>query len=396
MTFKTVVLSIVLLFYLISLPESCVEPFTSVLDETNSAPLLVVDGQITNQEGPFRIRLSTSVPVNSNSYPAPVSDADIKIYDDKGDLFNLRYAKDGWYETADKKLKGVPGYAYTLSITTGDGIQYESSPELMMDVPEIDSVYFEEVKHTSFENGNTNVDTWLNILLDTHDPSGQTKYWQFNFQETWQVKMLTDSVIVRHSPTDPSDYTLENITIDNDHLNCWVTRPSTSINIATTVNSPADDIKRFLVQSLAPDEDKLHIRYSILVTQSAISKESYDFRKRLKDVNENLGSLYDIIPGQIFGNISCCDGSSKTLGYFSAVSLSSKRIFIDKSETGMQTESAYNGCSYFDYSIPEWIPKVLLGKITKNGTDVYCSADYCADCRAYGTNIKPDFWVNAK
>ena len=175
-------------------------------------------------------------------------------------------------------------------------------------------------------------ENWLDILLDSHDAEGKIKYWWFEFEETWEVRMLTDYIAVEHSSPDapPSNITKENISVSAEKIVCWVTKPSKSILIESTVSSMENEINRFPLRSLGPGEDKLHIRYSILVKQSSISPELYDFWKLLKDVNENSGGIYDKMPAQIYGNISCCDGKSKALGYFSALSVKTKRLFIDK------------------------------------------------------------------
>jgi hypothetical protein len=171
-----------------------------------------------------------------------------------------------------------------------------------------------------------------------------------------------------------------------------VTKPSKSILIASTASSMENEIKRFPLRSLGPGEDKLHIRYSILVKQSSMNPELYNFWKLLKDVNENSGGIYDKMPAQVYGNISCCDGKSKALGYFSALSVKTKRLFIDKTQHHVETVSAYQGCYYYDFDQNPYVPKSYFGINTNNGRNVYCSADYCADCRSYGTNIKPAFW----
>ena len=107
-------------------------------------------------------------------FPEPYKGADVKIIDDKGNSYRLLDDQNGWYETEDKDLKGVPGTSCTLKINDGEGNSFESTPELMQDVPDIDSVYFEEVKHIRFENDLTYKDNWLNILLDAYDPAEKT------------------------------------------------------------------------------------------------------------------------------------------------------------------------------------------------------------------------------
>ena len=218
MTCKYKISKLILLACLILPVESCLEPISPALKNSDSAASLVVAGQITNEVGPFRVKLTTSVPINVMYYVVPVLDADVRIIDDKGNSFLLNGDDSGWYETEDKDLKGIPGNSYTLTITTKEGIQYESSPVLMQEVPDIDSLYFEEVENTKIAEGQVSLQNWLNILVNSHDPDGKTQYWSFEFEETWEVMMLTDHVKVFYSQEPPS-FTFENVTIDDEKKN---------------------------------------------------------------------------------------------------------------------------------------------------------------------------------
>ena len=165
---------------------SCETPFTPKLNAEDSKPLLVVEGQITDQEGPFTVKITTSLPVNVIGTPPPQLNADVHIIDDQGHTFSLFLTGNGNYETAEKKLKGIPGNKYTLNITTlTDGRQYTSMPVLMQEVPDIDSLYFEVVSHSLVTQGKAQEANWLNILLDAHDTTGNTKYWRWEYVETF-------------------------------------------------------------------------------------------------------------------------------------------------------------------------------------------------------------------
>jgi hypothetical protein len=372
---------------------SCVEQIVPDLNYKDTESVLVVDGTITDETGPFRVKLSRSVMVNVLYSPDPVNDANVSIYDDKGNLYRLYSKNDGWYETDENELKGIPGNSYTLAITTSDGMQYESSTVIMNVVPDIDTLYFDETVRTTFIDDQIADETWLNIRLDSHDQEGKIQYWYFQFMETWKVSLLTENVRVVHSPPgELSNISNVNVLIDNDKRDCWVTRPSNSILIASTVNSPVDELRGFIVRSFGPYNEQLHIGYSILVKQSSISREQYDFWKQLKDVNESTGGLYEKLPSQVFGNITCCDGNAKALGYFAALSVREKRLFISKSDHHVKTQSAYQNCGYYDYEPFYLVPKSFFGINEETGNNVYTSEDFCADCRAYGTNIKPSFW----
>lgn len=372
--------------------ESCIEPVTPLLNENDSESVLVVEGQITNEDGPFRVKLTSSVPVNVSYFEQPVLDANVQILDDKGNIYQLIGDLSGRYETADKHLRGIPGNIYNLTIRTAEGIQYESTPEVMQEVPEIDTVYFQEVKHQRIENGLIYEDNWLNILLDSHDSTEINKYWRYEFEETWQVSLLTEHVKVQHEVGNPGNFTFERIAISEEKRIAWVTLPSSKILLATTVNSPTNKIKGFTVQTIGPDDARLHIGYSILVKQYSLNLDQYNFWKQLEDANVNLGGIYSKIPAPVYGNITCCDGTTKAIGYFAASTVKKKRLFIKTYEHNIKTASAYQNCSYFDYSLPAWIPKVYFGAIVGTNTGVFSSGEFCADSGVAGTNVKPDFW----
>ena len=373
---------------------SCVEPVVPELDENDTQGILVVDGIVTDQEGPFIVRLSTSIPVNALYTNNPVLYADVRIFDNAGNSYNLYGDQYGVYKTEDQTLRGIPGRSYTLSVTTPDGLQYESSSVLMQEAPEIDSLWFEEVTHTRLLENTPTEEKWLNIRLDSHDPAGMTRYWYFSFEETWEIRLPAENVPVEHSsPGSPSNITREIISADPAKLVCWVTKPSSSVLIASTVNSSEDRIKNFPLNSIGPGTDKLHIRYSLLARQSAISREQYEFLKQLRDINENSGGMFDQMPGRLFGNISCCGSGSgsSALGYFSAMQVHEKRIFVDNIEHHVETVSAYHGCLYYSFMHP-MVPNYYFGDISGGGGEIYSSTEYCSDCRDYGTNVKPDFW----
>lgn len=396
-------LFVAILFFIFN--NSCIEQFTPQLDDYESDDLIVVEGQITDEEGPFRVKLTKTFELdNMQEYSPPVYGADVQIFDDKGNQFQLYQKVEGWYETEDKKLKGVAGNTYTLNITLEDGMQYESSPVLMHDVPEIDSVYFEVNPRARFDEEFVLTEEWLDIFVDSKDPTGKTKYWKWDFEETWEVKIPTDSLLIQHGwDNERAYYTTEKVNIDPEEEVCWVTMPSKSIHIKSTSKNSDKNVKRVTINSIGANGDRLHIKYSIIVRQTALNEEIYRFWERLKDANEQSGSMYDKVPSQIFGNIHCCNRKSKTLGYFSASAVKERRIFIYPYEHSIKTESAYFTCFYLTEPEPRTINIYYFGMIETGYPLVDYSSEiypnivwtfdkFCNDCREYGTSVKPDFW----
>ena len=115
-TFVFVVLDMLAL-----LLAGCVEPFRPSLEEQDTRSLLVVEGLITDEPGPFRVHLTSSIPVYNEEYNLvryypPVSGAAVRIADDKGSDYLLYEQEAGWYETLEKNVHGIPGNTYILLI----------------------------------------------------------------------------------------------------------------------------------------------------------------------------------------------------------------------------------------------------------------------------------------
>jgi hypothetical protein len=110
--------------------------------------------------------------------------------------------------------------------------------------------------------------------------------------------------------------------------------------------------------------------------------------KKLREANEDVGGIYSKIPGQIYGNITCCNNEEKALGYFFAAGVKTKRIFSDHSDYNIPKGDAYNGCGWTSKK-PRYLDVYYYGM----GPEVVFSTNiYCTDCRLRGTNVKPDFW----
>jgi len=108
----------------------------------------------------------------------------------------------------------------------------------------------------------------------------------------------------------------------------------------------------------------------------------YDYWKRLKEFNQDVGTLYDRVPLSIYGNITCCNNTEiSVLGYFYAADVKKKRIFINHTQHLVNTENKYEGCLY-------------VGNITSYpfAGFFYARSPFCGDCRYIGSNEKPDFW----
>lgn len=101
-------------------------------------PQVVIEAAITNETGPYFVRLSKTVNFSdANTYP-PISNASIIISDNTGTEDVLTEVSPGLYQT--NTLTGVPGRTYYLTVDAeGKNYQAESTmPELV----NLDSIRF--------------------------------------------------------------------------------------------------------------------------------------------------------------------------------------------------------------------------------------------------------------
>ena len=369
--------------------SACKEKYIPPVIESN-LNYLVVDGSLVNGPDSTIIRLSRTkkldeLPVNTKEQNAQmtVEDADGNV------LYYFQEVNSGTYAvpgmTLDENKK------YRLRINTTNGKQYLSDDIMAKETPPIDSVTW-NLK----EDG-------VNINVNTHDASGNTKYYQWQYAETYDYFSANFSSITY----DPgaSDFNLMFPPRSGDEMvyHCWRTVPSSQILIGSSLNLAEDRINMAPVRFIPKTSVEINATYSILVRQYALTKEAFEYLENIKKINEQTGSLFDSQPSQLPGNIHCVSNPGESvIGYLVASTVQQKRIFITNFEV--------RPWGYFAYCPPKQTvplirdsiayyfggPSPLLTPIEKTAplfTGVIAGLPSCTDCVSKGgTNIKPDFW----
>lgn len=372
----------VLLLFILTY-TSCVKEFEP--ESQGYTNLLVVNAFLSNGDEPFEVTLSRSVPIDT-SYILPETGAAIRLTADNGESYALE-EEPGSGRYTQSGIEGQIGRSYQLHIQTRDGREYISEPVVMRETPPIDSITYEydPDPEVGFPG--------IQIRVTTHDPANNTKYYRWEWDETW----------IFYTPIPGNNiYEGGQILAREENINrCWKSSSSTSIKISSSENLTQDIISDFPLLYVSSETDRLRSKYSINVKQYALSEESYNYWLELEKVTESLGTLFDPQPSTIYSNIkNVNDESEIVLGYFDASSVAEDRIFIRGSDVpGMPTPNYYAFCSDTVVSrgqIPEMMSLgFMLGYETLNefGAFVYVMSDpYCIDCRFAGTNQEPDFW----
>ncbi|MGB8491716.1 MAG: DUF4249 domain-containing protein [Bacteroidales bacterium] len=357
----------------------CITQFIPETDELQE--ILVVEGLVTNQDEPAIVRLSKSMPLGKKSSREPLSGCIVTVTDDSGNNYELPESVSGTYSTAPGVFRGVAGRKYVLHIKTNnsttDHYSYESVPVEMIPVPPIDTIFYEKVKIIAPEPWD-DVHDGCQIYLNTTDPTGKCKFYRWDYNETWEIR-LPFSAPVNHT--------------------CWISGNSTVINIKSTNSLSENRVSRYPLNYISDQTDRLKVKYSMFVNQYSLTQDEFDYWEKLRNVAQEVGSLYDIIPASIPGNIYCIENTGqKVLGFFSVSAKTSKRIFIKDIFNGIINPYLYciddtiigRDPKIPDLNISNWILEQDLNAMPPYTitTDIWG----CADCTVRGSNIEPEFW----
>ncbi|MFC5411315.1 DUF4249 domain-containing protein [Larkinella bovis] len=353
-----------------------------------SAPntYLVVDGFL-NGAGTSTIRLSRTQNLAENRKPPVETNALVQVEAEQGGSQNFVDKGDGTYTLTDGGLQF--GQNYRLRIKTANGRSYLSDYVTIKRTPKIDSLTWKPQREG------------VQFYVTTHDPTNSTKYYRWEYEETWEYYSAFYSQF---------EYLNREFVYRPENINhCWRTEKSTGISVGSSVKLTQDVINQLpLVFVSHSASNRLKVRYSLLVKQYALTNEAYEYWLNLKKNTESLGSLFDPQPFQTIGNIhGVTDPNEFVVGYLSGYSVEEKRLFVSPLELpSWRVPTGYEGCEADTFLLnppPEevgaepmaeagWLPIDAI--ISPQGI-VYAyrlGPPDCVDCRLVGTNVKPSFW----
>lgn len=368
----------------------CVEPFTPAAEQ--SPKLLVVEGHISSDTAPYSIRLSRTQPLDAAG-SVPESGATVVVSNDEGTNFEFTEVAPGLYQSDPDCFVGIVGSKYKLRVLTSEGRDYESHPVTLKATPPIDSVYYErDIRLTDVTGEELD---GVKILVDSHDPQKQTRYYRYEWTETYQIKVPYPSQW-ELSP----DYAF--VLVEFFQI-CYNSAASKTILTAYTGQLAEDRVSGFELNFVSTVSYRLRSRYSLLVRQYALDAAGYRYWNELSKNSSNLGTLFDPVPYQLTGNVvNLDDPDEPVLGYFDASAISEKRIYVDReSLDALGVTYPLHPCIHELDTVKGGFNELLLRlswgqkvvSIPGLGTGALVTASpECTDCRLLASTEQPAFW----
>jgi hypothetical protein len=362
----------------------CVQTYVSPY-KAPSTGYLVVDGYLSGNS-PTQYSLSRTIPLPGDSTIPVVTGAQLQVEGTDNSVYPLTEQGSGQYGIASLPLNTTVQYRLRISIPGGE--TYLSSYVPYKPTPQIDSV-----------NWIFNQSTGVTIYVNTHDPTNSTRYYQWTYDQTYEYTSAESSEFIYL----PASDTVVFRTPAQQIFYCWKDAPLTNILTGTSAKLAQDQIYEFPLVDIPPNAQPLSVEYSILVSQYALTDSGYNFLAMMQQNTESLGSIFDVQPSEITGNIhSLSNPTEPVIGFISAGTLQQERLFISRDQ--LPDWAWVYDCGMKDTIVPNTKAALAfffgeLGYIPLNTTSPpggwYANLSNCVDCTLQGgTTQKPAFWPN--
>jgi hypothetical protein len=370
-----------LLFFLLS-SIACRQNYLPPVLQGNPN-ILVIEGVIDTKAGDsstFQLSRTQAIGDSLGAYTPELS-AQLTIMGSAGDTWPLHELGRGAYASSPLTLN--PAEKYRMKIVTRNGNQYLSDTVSVHTTPPIDSL-------TWFQDDSTGD---VHIRANTHDPANNSHYYRWFFSETWEYNanwyssLVLINGLIQYTDTNTSVYT------------CWRGGNSLDIILANTIKLGQDRVNQAPIATIPRGSQKLSVRYRMLASQYVLSQSAYEYWQILQKNTQNLGSLFDPQPSQLYGNYhNVANPNEPVIGFLSASSLQQMILFISNSQIH-NWDTAHMDCTTKEsYRDPNDFhiyhnDDTLYGPLYFSGNTLYLMRNTCRDCRTQGgTTTRPDFW----
>jgi hypothetical protein len=355
---------------------SCRDKFDADV-QSQEQSFLVVEGNLNAGSDSTIIRLTKTVALGASARVVIENNATLTVEGKDNTTRTLTGRGGGYYVSADLNL--FIGTEYRLRIRTISGKEYLSDYVKARATPAIDSINSEEL-----EDG-------LWVYANTHDPSGESRYYHWNFDETWEINSkFYSGYIYENGSVRPRNLPAEQV------FYCWKYDTSKTILLANSKNLAEDKIFKAPLTSIPFNSEKLSVRYSIRVRQYAVDREAYNFFELMKKNTEDIGGIFTPQPSELRGNIRCIsDPSEYVLGYITVSTVETERIFVRISRPAfnmycpIKIVTTIPDSTQFYFGSGDYMPY----SFDFNELTYPSSVPSCVDCRERGGSLtKPSFW----
>lgn len=343
------------LFLILLLLDACVDRIVFDVD-TPSTFSIVVDGHISDEPGPYVIKISKAFDIESKlSIKTPITVKKLTLSDDEGTSEMLAEVRDGEYQTSVNGIRGVIGRKYSIEIELLDGRVYQSTPDPLLPSGAVESVSY---KYKEEKNPTGPSKYGFDVSFNSTSGGLDNYYFLWRFVGTFQVEtnpeLNTEPCGESRcpKPLPCSAYALVNGELTEvrpcECCTCWTsifnTEPVISNNQIISDGQFSNVIAGYVPIDRWVFMHKVHAE----VQQMSLSPQAFKFWKAVKAQKQANGSLFQPVAGKIPSNFFQVSGQKGggVEGIFFATSIAKGSVFITRDDVPDKSIIPESGLQY--------------------------------------------------
>lgn len=324
-----------LLFIGLLVGNSCVDRLQFDVPEVEGT--LVVDGYISDQPGPYSVRLLLlSKTTSVLNLGHEVTAKKVTLFDNEGNWEDLRNQGQGVYATDVNGIRGEVGKKYHLRIELPEGTIFESKPDELTPSGSIDSIYYEYESSLPISGPTQN---GFRIYIDaTSSLSGGFARWRYSGvfslrtypENNWSLSNCPPRG--ERAPLPCSGFVWSGFMKNVGPCTCCISyiaepesKPHLNDNVIATIgNFKKEEMGYVTLDPYIFSENK----YMLKVESMSLSKGGYEYWKVFRDQKEGATSLFQPAFGKAKTNIFSTNSDVEAGGFFYATAIRSRVAFI--------------------------------------------------------------------
>jgi hypothetical protein len=324
--------------------EACIDPLK--IELLSGTQKFVVDGLITNDLGPYEVRLAYSTSLDNALRKTPTAKgATVWIYDTSGSSEKLNEVSPGVYQTSATGIRGIVGRSYYVKIKTQANREYQSVPQRMTPGGEIENVSFDFQLNGVKDNDPGEYRDALKIVLDSKGVIGEQNLFRWRWYTIFEALTFPElrvnwngepaplpcSGYIPGGPF-PNRYGITKVGECTCCI-CWPYNYSPSALISHNRVIDGIEFKKIDMGNIPAGPQEFYKKYFLRVEQLSVSQDVYDFWNLVEKQESANGNLFQPNSIKIHGNVrSLNDPDEEVLGIFGVSGIARKEIYISPNE----------------------------------------------------------------
>jgi len=362
--------------------NSCIDRLNIKVPDSNASQL-VVDGVITDEPGPYTVKLSLTSSVDGFlKFNKSITAKQVTLFDNAGNTEVMNEIETGTYQTKPNGMQGVVGREYFIRIETRDGKIYESLPDRMNPVGSVDSLYFE---FESYQPLNEQTQYGFRFFADGSGLSEGDNLVRWKFASVFELNTDPKLRLVPcpggaacscPEPPPCSGWIVGPFDLvqvgDCTCCTCWVTRNEVKPQVGNDQFTAQRKAKKVEVGYIPLDYYPFQKgKNRAEVKQMSLSRAAYEYWKIIQSQKEGAASLFQPPSGKTVTTIFEKNGPATALGIFYASAVKKKQLYLTHADVPVKFSR-----------IPFWDCEMGTGKIPQS----------CLVAYPFSSNQPPADW----